>query len=168
MFELNFEHLVRVNRILADIEYIGLVNQIENLERERIYCLHGFEHFLSVARIATILNSKLEYNVNRELIYAAALLHDIGRVEEYRNGIRHELASAEMVVGILGRTGFTKEEIEAIRSAIANHRNETEADKTPLDELIYKADKLSRNCFFCNVAATCSKASCKRNLELVV
>ena len=58
MFTLNVEELPRVNEILSDARYMQLVQEIEELEKDRIFCRHGFEHFLNVARIACILNQE--------------------------------------------------------------------------------------------------------------
>ncbi len=47
--------------------------------RRGTYCRHGLEHLLDVARISYIqvLEDGLDYDEN--VLYAAALLHDIGK-----------------------------------------------------------------------------------------
>ncbi len=166
MQEIILKNMPRVNDILNNEEYIKTVREIEALETDRIYCKHGFDHFLSVARIAMIINLDNELNIDAELIYSAAFLHDIGRVEEYKRGVRHEEVSAERAGDFLVSAGFNAAECSMIVSAIANHRDEERAGVKALDNLIYRADKLSRNCFFCNQTESCSKALCKRNLEI--
>ena len=84
----------RVNRILRNDRYIELAAQTDELEVDRIYCRHGMDHALDVARIATIMAADEGLAVKRDIIYAAALIHDIGRGQQYINGTEHELAGA--------------------------------------------------------------------------
>ena len=77
----------RVDAIWASALYQKNLNLLVELERDRVYCRHGLEHLLDVARIMWIrcLDEGLE--LDRELVYAAALLHDIGKAEQYVRGI---------------------------------------------------------------------------------
>ena len=156
----------RVNQILQHQLYQTYLQEIENLENDRIFCRHQMEHFLSVARIAMLLNTELNLHIEKELIYAAALLHDIGRGEQYKTGVRHELCSAEIAPVILGECGFTTEETEQITTAIANHRNAAICECADLNGLLYRADKLSRNCFCCRAEHECDKEAEKKILYL--
>ena len=162
--------LTRVNEILSDKEFNKFIKEIEGLEQYRMLCHHNMEHFLAVARIGSILNLQEGTGIDRELIYAAALLHDIGRGQEYLTGVRHEKESARLAPDILQRAGFNGEEISAIISAISNHRNEEYAKDHPqtLDYYIYHADKLSRACFYCEASEQCSKRIEKRNLQITL
>ena len=67
----------RVDRIIYNDEYRRLMETVRNKETDRIFCRHGFEHCLDVARIAYIMNIEQGYAIDREIIYAAALLHDV-------------------------------------------------------------------------------------------
>ena len=49
-------------------------------------------HFLDVARLMMILNVKEDLKISDDMIYATALLHDIGRHIQYRQGIGHEIS----------------------------------------------------------------------------
>ena len=62
------------------------VEQIRILEQERIFCKHNPQHFLDVARLAWIENLEKNLEISKELIYAAAFLHDIGRHLQYQEG----------------------------------------------------------------------------------
>lgn len=135
------------------------LNKNIELERERIYCHHDITHLLDVCRIAYILVLEKNININKEIIYACGLLHDIGRWKEYTKGIDHALASKELAIEILKDCSFNEKEITLISDAIANHRNKNNHN-SPLSELIYKSDKLSRPCFHCN-----AKSKCKRFLN---
>ena len=101
------------------------------------------------------------------IIYAAALLHDIGRGQEYLTGVRHEEESARLAPPIIRRAGFNDEEEGLIISAIANHRNK-ECPEGRLDSIIYRADKLSRPCYYCKASQLCHKTDDKKNLELKI
>ena len=72
----------RINRILTHPSYIEYVSQNAEKEQDRVFCHHDMGHFLDVARLAEILNLTEAYGQDAELIYAAALLHDIGRQEQ--------------------------------------------------------------------------------------
>ena len=62
-------------------------------------------HFLDVARIGTIIALEEGLELDREWIYAAALLHDCGKHEQYENGTPHEQASARIAPEILKDCG---------------------------------------------------------------
>ena len=53
------------------------IKKIQALEQERIFCKHNPQHFLDVARLAWIENLEKNLGIEKELIYAAGLLHDI-------------------------------------------------------------------------------------------
>ena len=63
---------------------------------------------MDVARIAYILSADRAYAVSKEIIYAAALLHDIGKWKQYEDGTPHEKASADLAEQILQRPVFQK------------------------------------------------------------
>lgn len=157
----------RIQKILNHPIYKEHMEAITKAEADRIFCLHNMSHFLDVARIAMILNDELELTVSKEWIYAAALLHDIGRDEEYRSGIRHEEASALIAPQILMECGFDDNETHVIVNAIRNHRNKNIVNDADLNGLLYRADKASRPCFFCPVEAECRWSDEKKNKELL-
>lgn len=145
-------------------------------ERNRIYCLHDFSHQLDVARITYIMSLEKGLNVKKEVIYATALLHDIGRYVEYEGIMPHHEASARIAKKILEATGYEKEEIRMIVETILNHRNKMDSTEKELDfntnaefsKLFYQADKLSRNCFTCQASATCKWPQERRNKEIIL
>jgi putative nucleotidyltransferase with HDIG domain len=145
----------RINNILNDPEYLTYLNKIQKAEAERVYCHHDLTHFLDVSRIAFILSLEGKLDIDKEIIHAAGVLHDIGRWMEYENGLDHAAASRALGAGILRKCGFSDIEMEEILSAIAGHRNLSGA--SVLTDILYKADKLSRNCTLCDARATCKK-----------
>jgi len=126
-----------------------------------------YVHFLDVARIGMILNMKDAYQIEEEYIYAAALLHDIGRWQQYENGEDHALVSAKLAPAILLECGFDKGETDMIVSAIETHRQSERKEEKSLNGLLYRADKLSRACFFCPEEANCNWKNDKKNLAIV-
>lgn len=151
----------RIDAILQDERFISGLKRIQELEAERIFCCHGLDHLLDVARIAWIIAMEQKLTIRKETIYAAALLHDLGRFRQYEEGIPHHLASAELAREILPDVGFGAEETEQIEEAIRLHGNSSQGNE--LTELLYRADKLSRNCFQCSVQEQCKWEPEKRN-----
>lgn len=143
--------------------------RLAELERDRVFCRHGIGHLLDTARIAWIFN--LEYNLGfrKEAVYAAALMHDIGKDEQYERGIPHEEASARIAREILDDMGaaFDESECDAIVAAIREHRRLPEGASL-LGTMLYDADKASRTCFACPAREDCSWSSEKMNLSVRV
>lgn len=105
-----------VARLLHQEQYRKTVKKIARLEADRIYCRHNMEHFMDVARLAQIRNLKEQLGLDEEMIYLYALLHDIGRMKEYEQGISHAAASAEFAGEIFATIGYPKEkEISSAR-----------------------------------------------------
>lgn len=158
----------RINRMLTCSLYREYLDKNHMAEAERRFCHHDMGHFLDVARIACILNKEEAYGQDKEMIYGAALLHDIGRWVQYENGTPHERASAALAPEILSDCGFTKEESSMILQAIENHRNESIKDEKSLSGLLYRADKYSRPCFACEMERECNWKKDKKNLKLLI
>lgn len=154
----------RVNQIWKHPLYQTELHKLQLLEADREFCRHTPEHFLDVARLAYIRALEENYSVSKELIYCTALLHDIGRARQYEDGTPHDEAGAVIAEQILKELGFSPEEMEAIVSAIRGHRAET--NQTILGQLIYRADKKSRNCFSCKAEPECYWSSAKKNMTI--
>lgn len=156
----------RVNLILSNSKYQEYIDKIKQAEEDRIFCLHNMSHFMDVARIAYSINLEEGLEISKELIYATALLHDIGRFKQYEEGTPHELASAELAPEILAETGFEEQEQEEILKAIREHRNKEIVKEKSLAGIIYRADKLSRPCFACEAEKQCDWKKSKKNMEI--
>lgn len=158
----------RVNRILENDVFREHLKKNKEAEEKRIFCRHDMTHFLDVARIGMILNLRENQQIPEDLLYAAALLHDIGRHEQYEKGTPHEKASAETAPFILRDCGFTEEETEEIVQAILWHRSTGTAEAVGLAGILYRADKASRACFACEARDACNWSEEKKNLRLKV
>lgn len=156
----------RVNNIFKHKIYQQEMEKINRFEIDRIYCKHGVEHQLEVARMAYIAALEQNSSIEKEFIYAAALLHDIGRGIQYETKIAHEKASVSLAKIILPECGFLKNETNEILNAIGSHRDRDKEKLSGLAKLIYEADKKSRNCFLCKSADTCYWPVDKKNQNL--
>lgn len=148
--------MLRVEMILNDKQFQNHLEKIAVLEESRIFCKHNLTHFLDVARIAYTFSLEQNLSIKKDIIYAAALLHDIGRHLQYEYGIDHAHASADLALPILENAGYVKNEIEDIISAIKKHRKGVELIH-PLEQLIFHADKASRLCLACPSRSKCNK-----------
>ena len=176
----------RIHKIWEHPLYREQFQALQEAEADRIFCRHTLEHFLDVARIACIQNLESDAGLPKVLIYAAALLHDIGRYQQLLLGIPHEKAGAALAEQIMKECGFSREETEIVCLAILRHRdhpspqittasNTCFADGTsPVDSsdalsrLLYRADKLSRNCFSCPASEECNWHADKKNLRISI
>ena len=145
----------RVNAILRHPRFVEKLKRIKRIESKRVFCGHGIDHLLDVARIAYILSYEAGEKEEKELIYAAALLHDIGRARQYEDGTPHELESARIAAKILPECGFGESETALILDAISAHRTRSGGGKPGVAGLLYRADKLSRRCFDCAASGDC-------------
>lgn len=159
------EQMKRVQYILSHPSYQEYLKKIREEEQERIFCRHDLSHFQDVARLAYIFKLERGYEVSKELIYAAALLHDIGKWQQYRKGIPHETASSRLAEEVLLDAGFLEPERRQIRQAILHHRRGDGTEE--LDILLYDADKMSRNCYACPVKETCNWTEDQKNQKVM-
>ena len=150
--------MARVNQILDHEDYISYMSKIDVLEKERLFCKHGFEHGLNVARIVyAYLLEKGELPLTKEIIYAAAFLHDIGRWIEYETGEDHAEASARLALPLLEACSFSLDNIQVILEGIREHRRHPEDNLTLLGAALALADDWARDCRHCSVQALCYK-----------
>ncbi len=156
----------RINNILNHDLYREYLEKNKAAEIERRFCRHDMSHFLDVARLAMIFNLQEKLGIPEEIIYAAALLHDIGRWKQYEDGTPHEEASAVLAPGILSDCGFSEREISQILSAVLHHRKESVKEEASLDGIFYRADKMSRSCFACEAEGECNWKGDKKNMDL--
>lgn len=156
----------RIDKILNHDLFLFHLRENRKAEVNRRFDGHDLTHFLNVARIGEIINLESHLGLERELIYAAALLHDMGRHVQYENGIPHELASAEIAPQILRDCGFDDLETGVIIEAIKSHRDKSVATEENLRGVLYRADKASRACFACEVEQECNWSDDKKNLKI--
>ena len=124
----------RIDKILNHDLFLYHLGRNNAAEADRRFCRHSMVHFLDVARIGTIIALEEGLKIDREWIYAAALLHDCGKHEQYENGTPHEQASARIAPEILKACGFDDEETGVIVTAISRHRDPEGCEKLARQE----------------------------------
>ena len=154
----------RVNRIWNHTYYRQCLDKISALEADREFCRHTPEHFLDVARLTWIFAMEEGLDIERGLVYAAALLHDIGRFRQYEDGTPHDVASVEIAERLLPECGYTEQETSVIVDMIASHRKKGRGKD--IDGLFYRADKMSRSCFLCLAERECNWPAEKKNMVI--
>jgi uncharacterized protein len=100
---------------------------------------HDFDHVLRVHALA--MRIAQAEGADLAVVSAAALLHDIARVEADRLGLCHAEMGAEQAREILA--GRPPEKVEAVAEAIASHRFRNAREPASLEaKVLYDADKL--------------------------
>lgn len=158
-------YLNKVNSILNSERFNEYLNKNKESEKERKFCRHDLQHFIDVARIAYIMTLENNLKIDKEIVYATALLHDIGKWMQYNKGVSHEIASYELAKDILIECGFNEKERSIISNAILNHRKKVN-EKGTFDYIFYLSDKLSRNCFNCKAIDECNWSEEKKNYKI--
>lgn len=156
----------RVNRILNHPIFLKQQEKIREWEKDRIYCGHGSVHLLDVARIGWIMILEENIQIEQSVFYAAALIHDIGRAVQYEMGTRHELAGLPLAKDVLQDCGYHEKEQNEILEAVRMHRTYPENEKT-LAGVLYRADKKSRPCYWCEAKGSCNWSKQKKNKILI-
>lgn len=154
----------RIRKIQAHPLFRELCEKLREAEQNRIFCRHTMEHFLDVARLMYIYSLEDGANLPKDLIYAAALLHDLGRLEQLTGGRPHEVAGADVAEEILRDCGFEAPEIRAVQAAILAHRNPESSGEDRLGSYLYRADKGARSCYLCSARELCNWPEEKKNL----
>lgn len=100
---------------------------------------HDFDHVLRVHALA--LRIAQAEGADAEIVSAAALLHDVARVEADRLGVCHAEMGARQARDIL--RGHPPDKVEAVAAAIASHRFRNAVKPPTLEaRVLYDADKL--------------------------
>lgn len=156
----------RCNKIINNSLYIKSLEEIGEFEKDRIYCLHDFSHSMDVARIAYIICLEENINIPKWIIYATALLHDIGRARQYEDNTPHHIASKEIADNILKMCEFSDDDTKLIVEAISEHRDSKHS--TELGRVLQIADKKSRMCVNCKASKTCKWDREEMNSEITI
>ena len=158
----------RWNKILHNDRFQMILKELEIAEKDRRFCRHNIAHLLDTARIMQIINLEEGHCLSKDLIYAAGLLHDIGRLCQYKDGTPHEKAAVPIAEEILTECGYCQEERITILCAISAHRRTeyTGIQEQQLSNILFRADKAGRLCFQCGVQDECNWPEEKKNTEM--
>lgn len=153
----------RIDQIMIHPCYQYHQQKIDEAEQDRIFCRHGRQHALDVARIMYIQVLESNLPIKKDVVYGTALLHDIGRWEQYTKQVSHHEAGVRIAKQILADCGYQEEEIKMIADAISAHQLPGQKDGNMLSELLYRADKISRACYDCPSREACYWEDTKKN-----
>ena len=151
----------RIEKLRSLPAYQQEYDRLRRMEQGRAFCSHDMEHFLDVARVCWILTLEQNLSYDKEVVYAAGLLHDIGKGLQYEFGTPHHTASADLARAFMPQCGYSPEETELVADAILHHRKKDET-VSPLARMLYQADKQTRLCFCCSAQADCNWPEEKR------
>lgn len=165
------------NKVIKHRIYKEFLTDIQALEKYRIYCCHGLEHAVDVARLAWIYyleeecRNRIETMGNpqeqRDMFYTAALLHDIGRVAQYRTGVHHSISGVAPAMEILQDIQVPEAWIKPILDVVSEHaQGALTAERKNLAYYITKADHDCRLCFACEAKESCKWTKEEKNEEL--
>lgn len=104
----------------------------------------GLAHSERDYLLAVDVADHAELNVDKDVLFAAAFLHDMGGFEPYsKPGVDHAARSAEVCDQVLTPAGFPQEKLESVRSAIRTHSYYSpDAPQTPEAVALHDADAL--------------------------
>ncbi len=143
---------MEVQKILDEIEqYTGEVNtELKKYIAENIFPQygkndkgHGLLHILEVIRRSFALNQNLALGLDKNMIYAIASCHDLGK---YKNSDIHEKIAAETFIKDENmKSFFSDDQRTIIKEAIEDHRSsKKDHPRTKYGELISSADRNTR------------------------
>lgn len=156
--------MIYVDKLLKETDFLQQLEQLEQLEEDRQFCRHGLAHLMDTARLIWIRCLEGRRGMNKEMIYLAALLHDLGRIDQYETGRPHEEAGAERADKLLDAIGYPAEGREKIRQAVLGHRGSGSAQEIiELSALLGWADQRSRMCFQCRAKDSCNWRQDQKN-----
>lgn len=169
--------LGRIGVVRKDPFYLDCLSLNGERERDRLFCRHDYRHMVLVSQISCkiikqtgglyILVQTEGLKVKRsalEVVYAAGLLHDMGRWRQYDTGEDHALAGSVMAGSVLKRAGFSEREAGVITRAIREHRKALPG-QSYLGRVLCLADDLSRPCGSCGVRLDCYKYEYMENIK---
>jgi uncharacterized protein len=104
----------------------------------------GYEHSLRDYTLAMELARAEGIVVDEEVIFAAAMLHDMGGFAPYAQpGVDHALRSTQVADSILAPSGFPMAKADSVKAAILNHSYyDPERPTSPEGIVLHDADGL--------------------------
>lgn len=120
--------------------YLSIENYMKKCMQDSA---HDKEHIYRVLYLALEI-AESEEAVNKDILVAACMLHDIGREIQFKNpALCHAQVGAEMAYEFCMENGFSMGESQHIRECISTHR--FRADRIPISleaKILFDADKL--------------------------
>ena len=143
--------------------YQDRLRRLQQIEKNRAFCRHDLAHMEKCAEIGQWMKRENGLAYSDGTILLCALLHGLGRVEEYESGADHRMASAELADGLLRELEVSEEERRKILRAIRSHGRRKDAARMwyarkrirTLEGLLRFSDQFSRPCYRCRARREC-------------
>jgi uncharacterized protein len=116
------------------------------IEAHMLSCMndgaHDEQHIYRVLYAA--LDIAAGYEIDQDVLIAAALLHDIGRDAQFKDSkLDHAIVGSEMAYAYLVELGWPKERAGHVKKCIAAHRYRKSCEPDTLEaKILFDADKL--------------------------
>ena len=106
--------------------------------------VHGEGHVHRVLKNALDIAEHCEAEIDRDVLIAACLLHDIGRLEENKRlESCHAQIGSEMACNYLLSIGWSEIKANHVSDAIKLHTHRKKTEDTPIEaQILFDADKL--------------------------
>ena len=102
---------------------------------------HGMDHTERVFHLCRIIGE--QEHADMDILLPAALLHDIARPLEKKQGLPHEQEGARIAAEYLTSIGYDRDRIPVIAAAIRTHRFQSSEEPESLEaRILSDADKL--------------------------
>ena len=178
------EDLIETGQYKEALRYLNDLED-EKVRYQRLVCLYGMQELQQAKKEGLKAKALAEETYYDVVAIYVSILKDLEEFEEAINIIVEELSMpyipyqyetvynaaydelllAKQEASLEGTSQkiFNEEEIEIILNGIENHRSESD---NKLEEIIYKADKLSRQCFNCEAEKECYWSKEKKNFTI--
>ena len=105
---------------------------------------HDPEHIFRVLYLSLNIASKINENINLDILIASCLLHDIGREEQYKNqNICHAEIGGIMAKEFLLKNGWSEKDSDHVKNCISTHRfRGNNVPETLEAKILFDSDKL--------------------------
>jgi uncharacterized protein len=103
---------------------------------------HDSQHVYRVLYLA--LDISKEFNVDKDVLIAVALMHDIGRDAQFKNPeCDHAIVGADMAYDYLSDIGWNENKAAHVKACIATHRFRNSSPPESIEaKILFDADKL--------------------------
>jgi uncharacterized protein len=103
---------------------------------------HDCQHIYRV--LYSALDIANDYNVDKDVLIAASLLHDIGREAQFHNSeLDHAIVGADMAYNYLQTAGWLQDRAHHVKECISTHRYRNNNPPVSIEaKILFDADKL--------------------------
>jgi len=103
----------------------------------------GVSHYERVYLLSLEIAESEKMELDTDVLFAAALLHDMGAFEPFRQaGVDHARRSVQVVDEVLKKAGFPMEKLAAVQDAIRGHSYYDKPSDRPESIVLHDADTL--------------------------